>query len=70
MLNIVTLMVDPIILYIDRNISKISYRVNIFWLMLTHLLNPSDHSFAIVGGVETRLTFYDSDGDVDAIIPC
>ena len=33
--------------------------------MLTHLLNPSDHSLATAADVVVGLTFYESYGDAD-----
>ena len=34
-------------------------------MMLTHLLNPSDHSLATAADVVVGLTFYESYGDAD-----
>ena len=34
-------------------------------IMLTHLLNPSDHSLATAADVVVGLTFYESYGDAD-----
>ena len=34
-------------------------------ILLTHLLNPSDHSLAAAADVVVGLTFYESYGDAD-----